>query len=217
MRLHLIRHGETRHNAEGRIQGDEVDDGLNEVGRAQADALAGHYASERVRGLVVSRVYTSPLRRARHTATRIADALDLPEPIVLAGLREISWGHHMGRLNTGATRVDMARILDAWDKGQHSVKALGGEAPGEAWDRAMKDLAPVIERHEHDDILVVAHGRINKILTSSLLHGHLHHMERYPQSNASISILAGPEPWRLVVNNVTSHLQGVRTLDERSS
>lgn len=217
MRLHLLRHGETRHNAEGRIQGDALDDGLNDVGRAQAAALARHYARAQAEGSRVVRVYASPLQRALQTATAIADALGLSEPTVLHGLREISWGHHMGRLNAGPTRTDMVRILDAWDQGDLSAKALGGETPGEAWQRAMLDLSPVIERHADEEVLIVAHGRINKVLTSGLLHGHLHHMDRYPQANASISILAGPAPWRLLASNVTTHLAGLRTMDERAS
>lgn len=217
MRLHLIRHGETRHNAEGRIQGDLLDDDLNDVGRAQADALWRHYAEERLRGLTVSAVYTSPLRRARATAQRIAEALGRPDPVALPGLREISWGHHMGKLNTGATQLEMTRVLTAWERGDLGASVLGGETPGAAWERASAHLAGLFERHERDDIVVVAHGRINKAILSGLLHGHLHHMERYPQANAAINILEGPHPWRLLVANETRHLAGLRALDERAS
>lgn len=217
MRIHLVRHGETRHNAEKRVQGDLLDDDLNEVGRAQAEALWRHFAKLRLQGLTVSAVYSSPLRRALSTARRIAEALDVPEPKPLSGLREISWGHHMGRLAVGPTGDDIERVLGAWEKGDLAARVLGGEAPGEAWERAAKDLAPLFERHHADDIVIVAHGRMNKILMSGLLHGHLHHMERYPQANAGINVLHGPSPWRLLASNATEHLEGVRTLDERTS
>lgn len=217
MRLHLIRHGETRHNAEKRVQGDLLDDDLNDVGQAQAEALWRHYAAMRMRGLTVSAVYTSPLRRARSTASRIAQALDVPEPRPLAGVREISWGHHMGRLAVGPTLVDMTRVLTAWEHGDLGASVLGGETPGDAWARAMKELAPLFERHHEDDIVLVAHGRMNKIIISGLLHGHLHHMERYPQANASVNVLQGPDPWRLLTANSTAHLEGLRALDERTS
>lgn len=216
MRLHLIRHGETRHNAEQRIQGDLLDDDLNGVGEAQAQALWRHYAHERLRGLTVSAVYSSPLRRALATASRVAAALDLPEPRTLHGVREVSWGHHMGKVNVGSTLIDMTRVLHAWEGGDLSARVLGGESPAEAWARASHDLAAIAERHERDDVILVAHGRINKVLMSGLLHGHLHHMERYPQANAAISILEGPHPWRLLSSNITRHLEGLRTLDERA-
>lgn len=216
MRLHLIRHGETRHNAEQRIQGDLLDDDLNSIGEAQAQALWRHYGRERIRGLTVSAVYSSPLRRAFVTASHIAAALDLPEPARLPGVREVSWGLHMGKVNMGSTLVDMTRVLSAWQNGDMAARVLGGESPGEAWARASQDLATIAERHERDDVVLVAHGRINKVLMSGLLHGHLHHMERYPQANASISILEGPHPWRLLASNETRHLEGLRTLDERA-
>lgn len=217
MRLHLVRHGETRHNVEGRIQGDLLDDDLNEVGLSQADALWRHYAQERMRGLTVSAVYTSPLRRARSTAARIAHAFDLPEPIALPGVREVSWGRHMGKRNEGETLTDMTRILDAWEKGDLSACAPGGETPAQAWARAVAEVAPLARRHARDDVVLVAHGRINKILMSGLLHGHLGEMERYPQANAGIALLQGPEPWRLLAANSTRHLAGLRALDERQS
>lgn len=216
MRIHLIRHGETRHNAEGRVQGHLLDDPLNEVGRAQAEALSRHYATERLRGLMVSAVYASPLLRAHETASRVAEALDLPAPGLLPGLREISWGSHMGRLNEGATRDELTRVLTAWENGDLEARAHGGESPGEAWMRAQADLKPVLERHAKDDIVVVAHGRMNKILLSGLVHGHLHEMEAFPQSNAAITIVEGP-PWRVVAGNSTKHIDNVRTLEERAS
>lgn len=217
MRLHLVRHGETRHNVEGRIQGDHIDDDLNENGYAQAEALGRYYTRERVRGLTVSAVYSSPLKRARSTGAKIAEALDLPSPAILHGAREVSWGHHMGKLNEGSTLDDMARVLNAWDKGDLGAHVEGGETPAQAWARAIHGITPLVEMHRRDDIVLVAHGRINKIITSGLLHGHLRHMDHYPQANASITLLEGPDPWRLVAPNRTRHLEGIRALDERVS
>lgn len=217
MQLHIIRHGETRHNAEKRIQGDLLDDPLNEVGLAQAHALARHYARRVRDGLRISAIYTSPLVRARTTATIVAEALSLREPMALHGLREISWGHLMGKLNAGPTRVSMERVLHAWAEGNLAARVLGGESPPEAWARAMADLAPTLAKHGDDEaIVLVAHGRLNKILLSDLLHGHLHFMERYPQANTGVTVLDGPAPWRILTPHSTSHLATLRALDERA-
>ena len=75
MKLLLIRHGETDHNA-GRIALGRQDVPLNETGLAQAQALAagvraGRWPSE------IRAVYTSPLQRTRATADAIAGALGL--------------------------------------------------------------------------------------------------------------------------------------------
>lgn len=215
-RVHLLRHGETRHNAERRIQGDALDDPLNGVGRAQAEALARHYAAAKANGESFKAVYASPLQRARLTADRIAHALQLDPPTIVPGLREISWGQHHGKLNIGPTLADMTRVLSSWEEGDLSARVLGGETPSEAWERAINDLAPILDAHEGETIIVVAHGRINKIIMSGLLHGHLRHMEHYPQANAGITLINGPFPWRIIASNRTDHLAGLRALDERA-
>jgi probable phosphoglycerate mutase len=69
MELLLIRHG-----LPDRVEGIEgpADPPLSELGRRQADALAAWLADE-----VIDAVYTSPLRRARETATPLAAAASL--------------------------------------------------------------------------------------------------------------------------------------------
>jgi probable phosphoglycerate mutase len=62
----FVRHGQTAVNASGRLQG-RLDAPLSELGLGQARALAEVFVSERV-----TRVVTSPLVRARHTADEIA-------------------------------------------------------------------------------------------------------------------------------------------------
>jgi len=84
-RVCIIRHGETDWNQEGRIQG-QIDIPLNEVGRAQALAMAfkaahHHFAS----------IYSSDLSRALDTARALATR-SLQEVISLAELRERHYG-----------------------------------------------------------------------------------------------------------------------------
>ncbi len=59
--LIVVRHGRTEANREKRLLG-RLDVGLDDVGRAQADALAAQVGP-------VDRVVSSPLRRTRQTAT----------------------------------------------------------------------------------------------------------------------------------------------------
>ncbi|MFT4297448.1 MAG: histidine phosphatase family protein [Micropruina sp.] len=70
--LYLCRHGRTPLNAAGVLRGRQDPD-LDEVGRAQAQALA-----ERLAGVHPARVVSSPLRRAVRTATPLADAAGRP-------------------------------------------------------------------------------------------------------------------------------------------
>lgn len=60
--IYLIRHGETGWNREQRLQG-IMDVPLSRLGIIQAQNLAG-----RIKLVGVRYIFTSPLRRARHTA-----------------------------------------------------------------------------------------------------------------------------------------------------
>lgn len=68
MILYLMRHGQTRLNREGRLQG-QIDAGLDAEGIAEAER-AGAFV--RGQGLVFDRVYSSPLSRAVDTAVLVS-------------------------------------------------------------------------------------------------------------------------------------------------
>jgi probable phosphoglycerate mutase len=68
--LYLVRHGRTEANASGLLLG-RLDPPLDELGRAQAGAVAAAVVAEPPR---VDRVISSPLARTRETAARIAAA-----------------------------------------------------------------------------------------------------------------------------------------------
>ncbi len=88
-RICIIRHGETRWNAEGRIQG-HTDIPLNETGRAQALAMAFNAAHHRFHA-----IYSSDLLRATETAQVLAQREDL-EVKLLPQLRERHFGLFQG-------------------------------------------------------------------------------------------------------------------------
>lgn len=83
MRALLLRHGESVHNAarSGEPAAHSESDKLTEKGVEQA-----HAAGAGLRGLGVTRLLSSPLRRARETAVAVGDALGLdPEEIDYTG------------------------------------------------------------------------------------------------------------------------------------
>ena len=88
MEVYFLRHGETEWNRERRIQGstewtDLTDDGVR-LAEATRDGMIAA-------GLSFDRLYSSPYRRALHTAQIIGAGLGL-EPMVDFRLREISVG-----------------------------------------------------------------------------------------------------------------------------
>jgi probable phosphoglycerate mutase len=102
----LLRHGQTALSVEKRFSG-TGDPPLTEVGRAQAAAAAARLATSGATAVV-----SSPLRRARETAERVAEALGV-ELAVEPGLRETDFGDWEG-CTFAEVRERWPRELDAW-------------------------------------------------------------------------------------------------------
>jgi probable phosphoglycerate mutase len=153
-RLLLVRHGETDWARDRRHTG-RTDIPLNEAGRAQAIALAGHLPLAGVRA-----VWTSPALRAGETA-RLAglqvDAVD-------GDLHEWDYGAAEGR-TTQEIRVGHPG-WDVWDDG---VQVLGGG--GEALDDVSARVDRVIARARfiEGEIAIVAHAHLLRILAARWL------------------------------------------------
>jgi len=120
MILYCVRHGQSTHNAEGRVQG-QSDVPLSDFGRRQSEAVAQALA-----GLPIETIYTSPLRRALETARVVADATGL-EIQTDPRLKEINAGIFQDRL-----RADLERLYPAefarWLSGDPDFTIPGGES-----------------------------------------------------------------------------------------
>lgn len=215
MKLYLIRHGETDHNVARRIQGPLIDDPLNERGRLQAKLLEARFEADRARGVQLAAVYSSPLRRARETADALARGAGLARPVApLPEMIEFSWGVYLGREEKDIL-PDMHAIHEKWEAGDVDHAPPQGESPQSAWNRARRGLEPLFERHRHDSVAIVAHGRINKIVLAALVARDLARMEQFPQGNTSVTLVTQDAlkpfdaPWRLVYVNDKEHLAGV--------
>lgn len=88
-RVLLVRHGRTALNAEGLLRG-HLDPDLDEVGRAEAQALA-----EALAAWQPGRIVSSPLRRAMQTATAIGRRVGVAV-IVEPGLIDRDYGRWAG-------------------------------------------------------------------------------------------------------------------------
>lgn len=148
-RLLLIRHGETDWNVEGRYQGQE-DPPLNRCGRDQARLLA-----EKISGVPLEVLYSSPLKRARETARTLEERLAVPlhfEP----RLMEIHLGDWGSRLATEVAARDPERFL-LWETDPWSVTPPGGESLFQVRERVHAAVDEIVRRHEGKTIGLVAH------------------------------------------------------------
>ncbi len=158
--LFLVRHGETAANATGVFQG-QRGHGLNEVGRAQARALA-----TRLEGRRFHAFYTSDLERARETASFVAATID-QRPVEDARLREVDVG---GWSEKTADEIAAAFPDEwaAWRKGE-DIRRGGGETYAELATRLTLALDDIAARHVGQTVLVVSHGAAIKCTVARLL------------------------------------------------
>jgi len=153
--LYLARHGETDWNAQGKLQG-RTDIPLNDVGRAQARALAARFDR-----LQVASVTTSDLLRAAETGDIAAAALGVPVRHIDPDLRERSFGAF-----EGLTRDECAsRHPEEWRAWVEQTITPSGAEPREvAVDRMQRALRRVATRAPGETSLVISHGGAMRLL-----------------------------------------------------
>lgn len=154
-RVLMIRHGESRANAEGVAGGPLGDGGLTEKGQAQARALAERLVRSRELHAATA-FYCSDLPRARQTAEIVAAGLpsDL-ELVEEAGIAEISVGEGDGL--TWSEFVERYGAVD-WDEDPTALNAPGGESLAGFHQRSVSALEALIARHPGELIVLVTHG-----------------------------------------------------------
>ena len=107
----ILRHGESAHNAHTGSEELAAEEGdlLTEVGQAQARTAGEGIAAL---GLGVTRLLTSPMRRARETAAALAGPLEL-EPEVVEYAHEVgiseSFAAAVGRVRRLRTELEVQR------------------------------------------------------------------------------------------------------------
>ena len=150
----LVRHGVTDWNADHRFQG-HADIPLNDLGRAQAAAMAAHAA----RVLPPTRIVSSDLTRARETAGILGAACGV-EPVWDARLREINVGQWEG-LTMAEIGSDFPGMTDGLDAGDDFRWSPTGETANEATARVVEAVRDHAGRAGDDDVLaVVGHGAV---------------------------------------------------------
>jgi probable phosphoglycerate mutase len=145
MKVALLRHGPTEWNAQGKVQG-HTDIPLSEAGMAKMAAL-------RLPGsIIATRVFVSPLTRARQTARLLGLADDRSD----ARLMEQNWGQWEGLTREEVfARDGTDAFLKAGSARGEVFRPGGGESTGELHARVadfLKDIA-----REEGDAVVVAH------------------------------------------------------------
>jgi broad specificity phosphatase PhoE len=154
MQLHLVRHGESAWNAQGRLQGQVMAVPLTELGRRQAAALAEQVAALGGVGTVLS----SDQARAWQTAVMIGERLGI-RPRATPLLRERALG---GLAGQQVAEPDPRRP-DAEGEPLAELVARAGSVR-----QLLAEVAGAAEDCGAGDIVVVTHGTFLAVLLAVL-------------------------------------------------
>ena len=208
-RLLVIRHGETTWNVDTRIQG-QLNVGLNDTGRWQAERLAQALAGE-----PISAIYASDLERAFDTALHVGRATGIavsPE----TGLRERHFGEFQGKTwaEIETSRPEQARL---WRTRDPDFAPAGGESLLELRARVVATAEKLAARHAGELIVLVGHGGVMDVLYRAATRLDIQAPRTWALGNAAINrLLWTPEGFSLVGWADTLHLDNAG-LDETST
>ncbi|MCC7354521.1 MAG: histidine phosphatase family protein [Anaerolineae bacterium] len=203
-RLLLIRHGRTAWNKEERFRGRE-NLPLDEVGHAQAKALARRLAAEFP---TLTALYASPLRRARETATPIATTLGLvvePHP----GLIDINYGDWQG-LTPAEVAARYPVLYQTWVVAPAQVRFPGGETLSEVRLRARAAMDGIASHRPNETVAIVSHLVVCRLLLCSVLEMPMSQSTLLRQATGCFNVLetVGTRIEIITMNDVC-HLRGL--------
>ncbi len=198
--LTLVRHGETPANLDGVWHG-SIDTPLTHRGRAQAARVAT-YLDETYGD--VEGLYTSPLRRARHTADPISRRLGLPVGVD-RDLREYDLGGWEGRSYRSLERDD--RFFEQI-RGDPDFAPHGGETPRQVTERLVGALLRIAGAHPEGRVVIVTHGGALAMATAQLVAGDYARWGRVMDNCAVSELVLEPRP-ALLSFNARDHLLGL--------
>ncbi len=191
---HLVRHGEVE-NPHQVVYADLPGFSLSERGRRQAAWVRDHLASRPIRA-----VYTSPLDRARETATTIATPHglacqpipELTEWALLSRWRGLPWSQ-LDTLRPGELNTYLTTPLEM-DFSPESVEDLATRVGG-----AISDLA---RNHQDEEVVIVAHQDPIQAARLLLTGQPLDLLHEAKPRHCEIVSLAPGTPWRQLARRV---------------
>jgi probable phosphoglycerate mutase len=199
-RVHLIRHGQTNWNVEGRWQG-TLPTQLNAEGLAQAAALASH-----MRSWPIQAIYTSDLPRAAQTAAALGRSLGV-DPIPDQRWQEF----HLG-IFQGLTRDEIeARYPHEWYEFRRiywDYVVPEGESRRMLQARAFAAWNDVIAPQNASEVAVVSHGGVIRMLLLKLFADHPDVQNIHIENTSITTIERRDDDWHLIGAALVPHLTG---------
>jgi len=179
LELMLIRHGETDSNRRGSYLG-WTDIELNEIGINQVKFLR-----DRLKGVKVDKIYSSPLKRALQTAEIINENYKL-DIVPSDGLKERNFG-----IWDDLTLEEMTKRYpteyNEWVNDWIKYRIKDGESAQEAYERSAAFVDEIIKNNNEGVIMLVTHLGTIRFILAHLLGLGIENSWRFRVTNASIT------------------------------
>jgi len=194
MAIYLIRHGETAGNATRVVQQPDIP--LSPNGIDQARRLAGRLTDQGI-----GRILASDLRRAAMTAEAVGETTGAP----------IRYDALLHERNFGDVRGTPYAELD-FDLFAPDYDPPGGES-WERFEARMDEAWVLIQRAAgecQENLAVITHGLVCRSVVARralLPEGVDRDLSGLAWRNTSLTILDGPDPWRVRLLNCSAHLE----------
>ena len=202
-RVILVRHGESEGNEQGLFRG-RTDFPLTQLGLAQADETARALSAREI-----TAVYTSPLKRARDTAEKIAAACGVPME-ERQGFTNLALGPWEGHPKTEVAQ-EYPEEWELWMRNPERLHLPQAETFSQVQSRSFSNLRNLISLHEGETFAVVSHRTILKPMTAACLGISEPYFWRLHFDMASYSILTYEKirGFTLTLLNETGHLSRI--------
>lgn len=152
MEIYFTRHGETEWNNRNIICG-ITDIDLSPEGIRQAEELGNMLSSE---GCNISRIITSPMKRAVHTSEIISGITGIPVTDAEERLREWDYGSFEGKPRETPGFME--------NKLEFGCRMPGGESVFDLVNRVYGFLDEAAEKYSGENILLVCHGGVCRVI-----------------------------------------------------
>ena len=209
----LIRHGRTSSNASGTLAGWTEGVGLDEVGRGQAAELA-----ERLRGMPIVAVVSSPLQRCVETAQIVMGPLADVTVSTDDRLGECHYGAWTGGSLEELAKEPLWRTVQDQPSAARfpDGEAFAGESIAQMQARALLAVremdATVLAEHGPQALwALVSHGDVIKSILADAAGAHLDHFQRIVVGPASLSVVSytGRRPFLVRINDAGPDLSAL--------
>ncbi|MEK7442398.1 MAG: MSMEG_4193 family putative phosphomutase [Chloroflexota bacterium] len=192
--LLLIRHGENDYTRKGKLAGWTPGVHLNDVGQAQAQALA-----EKLAHTPIKAIYSSPLERAIETALPLAKAKGLTIH-KRSDVGEVRYGEWTGKSLKALARTKLWQVVQ---KQPSAMQFPDGETLRDVQSRAVNEIEKIAAAHPKDMVAIFSHGDIIKLVLAHYLGMPLDMFQRLAVNTASVSVLQrqGSMPLVMKVND----------------